>query len=97
MANSATAAYDLAQRSQRHNRPLKVIYIGDFDPSGMHMSEVDLPERLARYGGNAEITRIAIIRADFSDLPDFSANDNLKNNNRRSSGHTARDASNSML
>lgn len=47
------------------------------------MSEVDLPERLTRYGGNAEITRIAITRPDMSALPDFSANDKLKNPNRR--------------
>ena len=80
--SSATAAYDLAQRSQSRERPLKIIYVGDYDPSGMHMSEVDLPERLARYGGNAEISRVAITRADLSDLPDFSANDKLKNPNR---------------
>lgn len=80
---SATAAYDLAQRSKRHNRPLRVLYVADHDPSGMQMSEVDLPERLTRYGGNAEITRIAITRPDMSALPDFSANDKLKNPNRR--------------
>ena len=27
------------------------LYIGDWDPSGLYMSEVDLPTRLARYGG----------------------------------------------
>jgi hypothetical protein len=80
--NSATAAYDLAQRSLDHDRPLKVLYVGDYDPSGMQMSEVDLPERLERYGGNAEITRVAIIRRDLSTLPDFSANDKFKNRNR---------------
>jgi hypothetical protein len=80
---SATASYDLAQRSKRHNRPLRVLYVGDHDPSGMQMSEVDLPERLTRYGGNAEITRIAITRPDMSALPDFSANYKLKNPNLR--------------
>jgi hypothetical protein len=25
------------------------LYVGDWDPSGLHMSEVDLPERLQRY------------------------------------------------
>jgi hypothetical protein len=30
-----------------------ILYIGDYDPSGMYMSEVDLPQRLARYSSNA--------------------------------------------
>jgi len=61
---SATAAYDLAQVSLEHDRPTRVIYVGDHDPSGMHMSEVDLPRRLERYGGDVQITRVAITGDD---------------------------------
>ncbi len=77
---SATAAYNLAQTSLEHDRPTRVIYVGDFDPSGLHMSEVDLPQRLERYGGNVQITRIAITEDDVlrSGLPDFPASDKIK-------------------
>jgi hypothetical protein len=57
---ASTAAYDLAQTSLQHDRPTQVIYVGDFDPSGLHMSEVDLSRRLERYGGDFKITRVAI-------------------------------------
>jgi hypothetical protein len=77
--SSATAAHDLAVRSRCHDRPLKILYVGDHDPSGMHMSEIDLPGRLTRYGGNVEIERVAITQADMASLPDFSANDKIKN------------------
>jgi hypothetical protein len=30
-------------------RPLHVLYVGDYDPSGMNMSESDLPKRFAGY------------------------------------------------
>jgi hypothetical protein len=77
--SSATAAHDLALRSRGHDRPLRILYVGDHDPSGMHMSELDLPKRLARYGGNVEIKRIAITKAEMTSLPDFSASDKPKN------------------
>jgi hypothetical protein len=73
--SSATAAHDLAARSRGRDSPLRILYVGDHDPSGMHMSELDLPGRLARYGGNVSIERVAITRADMAGLPDFSAND----------------------
>jgi hypothetical protein len=77
---SATAAYNLAQASRGHDRPTRVIYVGDFDPSGLHMSEVDLPQRLKRYGGDIQITRVAITEDDVrrSGLPDFPASDKSK-------------------
>ena len=68
---SATSIYDTAQESLDSEKYLEILYIGDFDPSGMHMSEVDLPERIKRYGGAVEITRIALTRADCYDLPSF--------------------------
>jgi hypothetical protein len=49
----------------------KISRIGDFDPSGVHMSEVDLPERIERYGGVVNISRIALLRDDCDGLPSF--------------------------
>jgi hypothetical protein len=51
---------------------LTAFYIGDHDPSGKYMTEVDLPERLERYGANCDLYRIAITEQDFH-LPKFSA------------------------
>jgi hypothetical protein len=68
---SATSIYDTAQESLTDDRYLEILYIGDFDPSGMHMSEVDLPERIKWYGGAVAITRIALTRADCDVLPSF--------------------------
>lgn len=49
------------------------LYIGDFDPSGMYMSVVDLPRRLSRYGSCWYFQRIAVLPEDTSDLPSFDA------------------------
>jgi hypothetical protein len=49
------------------------LYVGDWDPSGLYMSEHDLPERLARYGGQVKLKRIAIVPSDTPDLPHFDA------------------------
>ena len=60
---SATILNDVSQDDD--GRPLIILYIGDFDPSGLWMSECDIPERLARYGGNHVSTkRIALLRED---------------------------------
>jgi hypothetical protein len=48
--NSATKVYELAQEIQADDRQHVFLYVGDYDCSGMHLSEVDLPERLERYG-----------------------------------------------
>ena len=71
--SSATAVYDIAQDCD--GRPLIILYIGDYDPSGMFMSEVDLPERLAKYDGDhVQVKRIALTQAHHS-LPWFPASD----------------------
>lgn len=57
---SATALHEIAELTRDSDKMLSVFYVGDWDPSGMHMSEVDLPDRLGRYGADAEITRIAL-------------------------------------
>lgn len=55
-----------------HQNPV-VLYIGDFDPSGLYMSEVDLPSRLARYGSKWQFQRIAVLKEDTPHLPSFEA------------------------
>lgn len=82
--NSATLAHDLAQRARKCERPMRVLYVGDHDPSGMHMSEVDLPERLNRYGGAGkfQIIRVAVKTTEVPTTLPFSANYNMKNPNR---------------
>ena len=78
--SSATSAHDVAELSVEDERPLVIFYIGDWDPSGMHMSEPDLPDRLKRYGGAARVKRIALAYQDVhaTRLPSFSAADKHK-------------------
>ena len=78
--SSATSAHDVAELSIEDDRPLVIFYIGDWDPSGLHMSEVDLPGRLRRYGGKAKVVRIALTEHDVATrgLPSFSAEEKRK-------------------
>jgi hypothetical protein len=74
---SATAVYDVAQGDD--SRPLIVLYVGDWDPSGLCMSEQDLPERLEKYDGqHAELQRIALTHDQLAGLPSFPAIDQQK-------------------
>ncbi|OGA72974.1 MAG: hypothetical protein A3G81_22520 [Betaproteobacteria bacterium RIFCSPLOWO2_12_FULL_65_14] len=57
---SATALNDIADQTKRSDKLLTVLYVGDWDPSGLHMSEVDLPDRLNRYGADVNIFRVAL-------------------------------------
>ena len=51
-------------------RELIALYVGDFDPSGMFMSEEDLPKHLAEYGGShITVQRIALLRPQLRGLP----------------------------
>jgi hypothetical protein len=70
---SATVANDIAQLSIGEDKPFAALYVGDRDPSGMWMSEMDLPGRISRYGGKVDIARIAIAEADTEsrDVPSF--------------------------
>ena len=71
---SPTAVHDVAENYD--GRTLIVLYVGDFDPSGLYMSEHDLPDRLARYGGDhVEVIRIALDDDDVKRLPSFPASD----------------------
>ncbi len=57
---SSTAIKDLADYSVADERPLTLLYVGDHDPSGRSMSDLDIPERMDRYGGDAELIRLAV-------------------------------------
>jgi len=57
---SATTVQEIASASLRTGQPLIALYAGDWDPSGLHMSEQDLPERLHAYRVNlCEQSKIA--------------------------------------
>jgi hypothetical protein len=74
---SATAVHDAAQ--DYDGRALIVLYVGDYDPSGMFMSEEDLPTRLEKYDGDhVAIRRIAVTREQAEELPSFPATDKKK-------------------
>jgi hypothetical protein len=72
---SWTEVHDIAQGCRADPRPVTAFYVGDYDPSGMHMSEVDLPNRLAEMGVEVTIRRLAIHAEDAKrrQLPSFSA------------------------
>jgi hypothetical protein len=76
---SATAAYQVAEESRRDERVLTVFYLGDWDPSGLHMSEVDLPARLERYRGDVALHRLALDDDDLrGNLPSFPVETKVK-------------------
>lgn len=68
---SATALNAIAEASNASDKPLFALYLGDRDPSGMFMSEADIPQRLARYGGAVNLQRIALLASDTQGLPSF--------------------------
>lgn len=72
---SATALHDIAEESAASDKPLIVFYVGDYDCSGLHMSEIDIPNRIDRYDGEADIERIALTDDDVrgTRLPRFDA------------------------
>jgi hypothetical protein len=75
---SFTAVMQAAVDSNQHDKKAIVLYVGDWDPSGLHMSEVDLPERLKRYGSRWKLRRVALTRRDLRGLPGFDATDKRK-------------------
>jgi len=85
--SSATSLMEFVSETQDQERPLHALYVGDYDPSGLYMSEHDLPRRLIKYGAHVhahgecfsrslkddhvELERIALTREDCADLPSF--------------------------
>ena len=82
MAPSGLDCYhvgDLVDLTWSLDKPLHVLYVGDCDPSGMAMSEVDLEARLKTYGArNVTISRVALTRVDTIGLAWFPAADKAK-------------------
>lgn len=75
--SSATSVHDIAEDDD--GRDLIVLYVGDFDPSGMFMSEEDLPARFEKYDGDhINLTRIALTVEQLEGLPSFPAADKRK-------------------
>jgi len=68
---SATVVNAIAEDTIENTKPLIALYVGDWDPSGKHMSDVDMPGRLEEYGADLELKRIALVRDDLEDLPSF--------------------------
>lgn len=68
---SATAINAIADMSVEDTRPMIALYVGDYDPSGLYMSEVDLPDRLQRYGAEVDVVRVALLVDDVDELPSF--------------------------
>ena len=53
---SATSLHDIAEETRRSDKILKILYVGDWDPSGLHMSEIDLVNRLGNACGGKGLT-----------------------------------------
>ena len=71
---SATVAHYIAEDDD--GRSLIGLYVGDWDPSGLWMSEHDLPDRFEKYDGDhVEIARIALTRDQTVGLSSFPASD----------------------
>lgn len=83
---SYTAIRQVVEERRGADKPLMVLYVGDHDPSGRHMSDEDLPNRLAEYGafdeeneGQIDLVRVALVKTDCTEeLPSFSVADKSK-------------------
>jgi hypothetical protein len=76
--SSATTVWGVSNQGN-DDRPLIALYIGDFDPSGMCMSEHDLPKRIKEYDGDhITLKRIALTAEQTGPLPSFPATDKSK-------------------
>jgi len=71
--SSATVVNDIADESVSDDKPMIALYCGDFDPSGMAMSERDLPKRLDKYGADVDLRRICLLPSDIDGIPQFDA------------------------
>jgi hypothetical protein len=80
---SATSIHEIIGAAMDNDKPLNVIYVGDYDPSGMWMSERDLPARCERYSGsylqiNIERVAVTLEQARKHRLSSFPASDKRK-------------------
>ncbi len=80
-----TMLHDVATES---DRPLRLLYVGDWDPSGLCMSEDDLPRRLQEHGAkHVRLTRVALVEKDLAGLPPGLP---IKNTDSRAEGFRTR-------
>jgi len=82
--SSATALFDAVERSHSTKQFVIALYVGDWDPSGMRMSERDIPTRLDRYGGVIDFRRIALTKEHCRQLgtrPSFSVETKRRDSN----------------
>ncbi|WP_225934378.1 MULTISPECIES: hypothetical protein [unclassified Cupriavidus] len=73
---SATVLNDMAGAIASRDKPTVLLYVGDWDPSGLYMSQEDMFDRLIAYGAiDFTLQRIALTEADVKrgDLPYFEA------------------------
>lgn len=78
---SATSIHGACAQTKRRRRNLIALYVGDWDPSGLHMSAVDLPTRIDRYGGDITVKRVAISAFDTHPeerIPHFDPGEKIK-------------------
>jgi hypothetical protein len=73
---SATVVNNIAELAADIHKPFIALYVGDWDPSGKYMSDVDLPRRVKKYGEdygahNVRLERIALLKNDLRGLPSF--------------------------
>jgi hypothetical protein len=67
--NSATKMHELVEEIADDKRQTVLLYVGDYDPSGLWMSVQDLPNRLADYGAGVDgddytFRRVALTSVD---------------------------------
>jgi hypothetical protein len=80
--SSGTVVHNIAEDDD--GRKLIALYAGDYDPSGMFMSEEDLPKRLDEYGGShITVKRIALTRTQVRGLPSFPVADKANDPRRK--------------
>jgi hypothetical protein len=74
---SATEVHNISEDDD--GRTLTALYVGDYDPSGLYMSEIDLPDRLEHYDGDhVVVDRVALTEQHLASLPSFPAADKRK-------------------
>jgi hypothetical protein len=83
---SATKAHELAGEIRASSKPMILLYLGDWDPSGLDMGDRYAPERIVEYSsGDFTWRRIALTEAliDEHDLPGFDVDTKQKDSRYR--------------
>ena len=66
--SKVTQVYKFLERSKGYKEYV-ILYLGDFDPTGIHISNEVLPEQFRKQDGNVEIKRIALNEGQIGALP----------------------------